>query len=112
MIQDNGSSSSSRFILTLLLLLCAASLGRSQPALLIQKVRGRRISVSTNSSYQDTPQVLYLFPRTYDQEIFPKVETVVETPHSSLRRKKRNPGCMKKCLRMRVLHPAQCHYLC
>ena len=95
-----------------------SSSGRSQPALLIQKVRGRRISVSTNSSYQDTPQVLYLFPRTYDQEIFPKVETVVESssdllpPHSSLSRKKRNPGCMKKCLRMRVLHPAQCHYLC
>ena len=25
---------------------------------------------------------------------------------------KRNPGCMRKCLEMGILHPAQCHFLC
>ena len=25
---------------------------------------------------------------------------------------KRNPGCMRRCLQIGVLHPAQCHFLC
>ena len=28
------------------------------------------------------------------------------------RRRKRNPGCIRQCLRAGVLHPAQCHFLC
>ena len=25
---------------------------------------------------------------------------------------KRNPACIRKCLQRRLLHPAQCHFLC
>ena len=61
--------------------------------------------------------MVYLFPRTYDEDLLSKVDSMVEAPSeavpsSGMARNKRNPGCMKKCLRMRVLHPAQCHYLC
>ena len=28
------------------------------------------------------------------------------------RRKKRNPGCMRQCLLLRLLHPSQCHFIC
>ena len=30
----------------------------------------------------------------------------------SMSRRKRNPGCIRQCLRAGVLHPAQCHFLC
>jgi hypothetical protein len=28
------------------------------------------------------------------------------------RRNKRNPGCMRQCLLLRLLHPSQCHFIC
>jgi hypothetical protein len=30
----------------------------------------------------------------------------------ALMRKKRNPGCMRQCLLLRLLHPSQCHFIC
>jgi hypothetical protein len=29
-----------------------------------------------------------------------------------LGRSKRNPGCMRQCLLLRLLHPSQCHFIC
>ncbi len=29
-----------------------------------------------------------------------------------LGRNKRNPGCMRQCLLLRLLHPSQCHFIC
>merc|ERR1711874_174324 len=102
--QDNASSSSLSLSL-LLLLPSVLSLALPQPAPLLGK---------------DTPQVFYFFPKSYDGEILPlprddnsvQVENIPAASIQSVRRNKRNPGCMRKCLKMRVLHPAQCHYLC
>ena len=29
-----------------------------------------------------------------------------------IRVNKRNPTCIRKCLQRKILHPAQCHFLC
>lgn len=58
------------------------------------------------------------FPKIKHQN-FSKRESRGESRRESRResrgeysRRKRGPGCMKRCLEMRILHPAQCHSLC
>ena len=36
----------------------------------------------------------------------------VESGGELRRMVKRNPACIRKCLQRRLLHPAQCHFLC
>jgi hypothetical protein len=42
----------------------------------------------------------------YEDDIGKKERTL------RLGRSKRNPGCMRQCLLLRLLHPSQCHFIC
>ena len=66
------------------------------------------------------PPIVYLLPEGYEEmstqpedvHLPPSLGDEMLPPGLAVMRKKRNPGCVKKCLLSGTLHPAQCHYLC
>ena len=63
------------------------------------------------------PQQFILFqPPSYEQmNMQPRHQTKDPSEFSSenlIKVSKRNPACIRRCLGRKVLHPAQCHYVC
>lgn len=50
--------------------------------------------------------------KIYKSDEEAKNDTDRPTTTFNPRRNKRNPGCMRQCLLLRLLHPSQCHFIC
>jgi hypothetical protein len=98
-----------------------------------QLENGEWLSATCSGAEVDNGQAAN-FPASHVSDKFsvkytvPEMETRGQDVHSSalyeddigknkrttlrLGRSKRNPGCMRQCLLLRLLHPSQCHFIC
>ena len=68
--------------------------------------------------FPETPQshVIYLIRKRSNQnfqdEITKQERRGSEAKEIIFKVNKRNPSCIRKCLSRKILHPAQCHFVC
>ena len=79
----------------------------------------REPSDESSSVEKSHPQHFILFKKpSYKQMIYNKEpprqtkDSLGLSSENLIKVSKRNPACIRRCLGRKVLHPAQCHYLC